>query len=141
MNIWPRLYFVQKIWGTDIQQMSMGGTFTFNNIILFSPQIPYLTTSIMEQWTNSARHFLYFSNNYEQFMSSTISILWGFHFIIWLYNTHKCRVSHVQTPGVIFICGYFTSQQPLTAWGPGKLKYKLFIKISIILHLVAYTIC
>lgn len=51
------------------------------------------------------------------------------------------RVSNVQLPGVIFIHGYFTEQPSLNAWGTWKLNYKLFIKISIISHLVAYPIC
>lgn len=50
-------------------------------------------------------------------------------------------MSNVQSPGVIFIHVYFTDQPYLKAWGVWKLNYKLFIKISIILYLAAYTIC
>lgn len=108
---------VQKIGGTGSQNMSKGATFTFNNVILFSSPILCLTKSIMKLWTNSVCQFLYSSNNYKEELVKCNQHSVRLHFIICLYNTHICRVSFVQLPGVIFMHGYFKDQPSLNACG------------------------
>ena len=137
---WPKLYFMHKTRCTNVQGNSTGATFTFNNIILFSFQILYLPTSIMKPRSNSACHFLISAKLWAN-TCHIPSSLFGFHFIIWVYNTHICRVYNARIRGVIFIYGYFINQHFLNAWGLCKPKYKLFINILIISHLASHTIC
>lgn len=120
--------------------MSTGAAFTFDNCILFSPQITYLTIPVMELWIHSGCYLLYLSYNYEELhvKYNQHSVRLSCHHF---YSTHICRISNIQLHRVIFIHGDFTNQPSLNAWGPWKLQYKLFIKISIFSHLLAYTIC
>lgn len=98
---WPKLYFMQKAWRTNVQGNSPGATFSFNNIILFSFQIPYLPTSIIKPCSISACHYLISAKLWAN-TCHIPSALFGFHFIIWLYDTRICRMCNAQIHGVIF---------------------------------------